>query len=415
MATRLHRDRQQWFFDWMVKETGRVFHFQPDGRGGLPKSVRRHVMISKHVGREALRFRALAEAEERVGHRESAMEFYLQASSAFAAAQHVIFENTAEKRFLHSSSVRCYDKVREYAPYPIEHVDVPWGDQAVSGNLHLLPDGRRAPCVIFIPGCDMTKEMYPHPYLNHALQRGMHLFSMDGPGQGESNLRGVRLTDHNYEDAASAVIDYLQSREEVDETKIGVYGLSFGSFWALRVAATDHRVRACVAPWATYGDKYYLMNEESPRYKQLFRYLTQAESEEELDEITERMTMRGLMSAIQCPTLLTSGEYDPRSPLEEIYELFDEMTAPAELWVYEDKHHMATLTDLGDGDVATRDVHFMMFDWLNDRFADKPLEQAGQCRYLRLGGAGPYGADAAEGHRWFEVDPQAAAAADGSG
>jgi hypothetical protein len=32
----LKRDEQQWFFDWMVKETGKVFHFQGDGRGRLP-------------------------------------------------------------------------------------------------------------------------------------------------------------------------------------------------------------------------------------------------------------------------------------------------------------------------------------------------------------------------------------------
>ena len=38
-----------------------------------------------------------------------------------------IFENNAEKRFLHSSSLRACDKVRELAPYPIQHVEIPWG------------------------------------------------------------------------------------------------------------------------------------------------------------------------------------------------------------------------------------------------------------------------------------------------
>ena len=83
----------------------------------------------------------------------------------FAAAQHPIFENNAEKRFLHGSSIAAYDKVRELAPYTIEHVEIPWGeDQTVYANFHLLPgaDGRR-PASFFIPGCDMTKEMYPAP------------------------------------------------------------------------------------------------------------------------------------------------------------------------------------------------------------------------------------------------------------
>ena len=53
----LRRDEQQWLFDWMVKENGKTFHFQPDGRGRMPRTVRSHDMIAKHVGlrREEIR------------------------------------------------------------------------------------------------------------------------------------------------------------------------------------------------------------------------------------------------------------------------------------------------------------------------------------------------------------------------
>ncbi|NND50703.1 MAG: hypothetical protein HKN60_10675, partial [Rhizobiales bacterium] len=47
---RLDRDRQQWIFDYMVKTTGRVFHWDEDGRE-LPPSVKSHAQISKHLGR----------------------------------------------------------------------------------------------------------------------------------------------------------------------------------------------------------------------------------------------------------------------------------------------------------------------------------------------------------------------------
>ena len=59
----LQRDQQQWFFDWMIKETGKTFHFQPDGRGRFPRSVRSHSMISKHMGQAARRLERLAQAE----------------------------------------------------------------------------------------------------------------------------------------------------------------------------------------------------------------------------------------------------------------------------------------------------------------------------------------------------------------
>src|SRR5688500_3703611 len=321
----LKRDEQKWFFDWMVKETGRVFHFQPDGRGRLPRTVRSHDMISKHMGLAARRSERLAQAEAEAGHRETAMELYYQAALEFLDAQHVVFQTNDEKRYLHGGLIRCYDKVREYAPYRIEHVDIPWNGTVVSGNLHLAPGDGKKPLVFYVPGCDQTKEAWPHPYYNQALQRGMHAFSFDGPGQGESNLRGIRLTADNYEEAASAAIDYLLKRPEVDGGKIGVYALSFGSHWGMRIAAKEHRIAAAAAPWASFVDKYYLLNEESPRYKQLFAYLTQSETEQELDNVVSQMTMEGLMDKIQCPTLIVAGEYDPRAPIEEVYDLVDQI------------------------------------------------------------------------------------------
>ncbi len=223
----LRRDDQQWVFDYIIKETGKTFHFQPDGRGRLPRTVRSHDMIAKHVGMAARRSERLAQAEADAGHRETAMELYYQAALQYADAQHVVFETNDEKRYLHGGLMRCYDKTREYAPYRIEHVDIAWNGTVVSGNLHLAPGAGRKPLVFYVPGCDQTKEAWPHPYYNQALQRGMHAFSFDGPGQGESNLRGIRLTANNYEEAASAAIDYLIARPEVDPKKIGVYALSF--------------------------------------------------------------------------------------------------------------------------------------------------------------------------------------------
>ncbi len=38
---------------------------------------------------------------------------------------------------------------------------------------------------------DTTKETYPNPLNNHFGERGMHVLVLDGPGQGESWLRGI--------------------------------------------------------------------------------------------------------------------------------------------------------------------------------------------------------------------------------
>jgi pimeloyl-ACP methyl ester carboxylesterase len=397
---RLARDAQQWAFDRTVKETGKTMHFQGDGRGRLPPSVRSHEMISKHVGQNAQRVERLAAEEEGAGHPETALDLYFAAALGYGQAQHPIFAINAEKRFLHAASLRCYDEVRRLAPYTIEHVDIPWETAAVAGNLHLLPDvATPAPCVFFIPGCDMTKEMYPNPRVNHAHQRGMHLFVFDGPGQGESNLRDLPLRSDNYERAASAAIDALLERPEISE--VVVYAMSFGSFWGLRLAATDSRVRAVAAPCASYGDKYYLMVEESPRYRQLFAHLTRAQSEQELDAITAPMTNDGDMARIECPTLLMAGEFDPRSPIDEVYELFDRLRAPGELWVFSDQHHMVSLGASG-ADMWSQDIHFLGMDWLRDRIQGRPMANAGEVLYVIPGVGGPNGPRTAHRRAWFE-------------
>jgi len=408
MAIRLNRDSQQWVFDRTIQETGKVFHFQGQNRGFLPRSVHQHSMISKHLGKVGLRLRQMAAEEEAAGHDVTALELYYDASTVLAQAQHTVFENNAEKLFLHGNSIECYDRVRDLAPYRLERVEIPWGDRSVYGNLHLLPDGRRAPCVIFIPGCDMTKEMYPHPLFNDAAQRGMHMISIDGPGQGENNIAGTKLRSDSYEHAVSAVVDYLLEREEVDSEAILLFGMSFGSFWSFRAAAHEKRLCASAHGWASICDKHYLMNVESPRYKQLFAYLTGARDETELDSIIAEMTTVEQAPSISAPALLTVGEYDPRSPLQEVEAIYDKMTCEKELWVFEDQHHMCTLsghTQMSDRGAWNLDAYWVGMDWLADRAARKPITAPGEVKYLTTNGLGPSSETTPYARTWIDALP----------
>lgn len=398
---RLRRDSQQWEYDRAIKDTGRVYHFQPSGRGVLPESVKSHDMISKHVGRAAMRLERLAATEAAVGHDATALEHYFEASVKFAAAQHPVLVNNDEKKFLHAGAVRCFDEVRRLAPYTIERVEVPWKGRTVSGYLHLAPGNQPAPLVFFIPGCDMTKEFLPHPLYNWALQRGMHLFVFDGPGQGQCNIDDVALTIDNYEDAASTALDMLVAHPLVDADRLALYAMSFGSWWGVRFAAVENRFKAAFFPWASICDKYYLFEEESPRYKQLFSFMTRLETEAELDEFIAGMGIDGIIDRIQCPTLMTVGEYDPRSPIEEVYELYDSMPGAKELWIFADQHHQNTVRTAG-GAFWLLDIHSMGMDWIRDRLEGRPLENDGQVRYVEASSPGPNASGTPLKRRWYE-------------
>ena len=55
------------------------------------------------------------------------------------------------------------------------------------------------------------------------------------------------------------------------------------------------------------------------------------------------MNVEGKEAGITAPTLLTTGEYDARSPVELVYKFYERIKAPKELWVYEDAYHQTTL------------------------------------------------------------------------
>jgi len=384
---RLNRDGHQWIYDWIVKETGRVFHWDEEGRE-LPGTVKSHGQISKHLGRQGQRLEKVAQEEEAAGHKSTAFDLYYMASAKFAAAQHPVLETNDEKRYLHGRCIANFEKVIELAPYTIERVEIPFEDMQLQCNFFLCPGVDVAPTMIFIPGCDMTKEMWPDPKVVEAHARGMHLLVIDGPGQGMSNIRNQKLTHGNYERAVLSIVDWLETRPEVDKDKIGIFAVSMGSHWGLEVAASgDPRIKGVVGPWASYLDKYYILDTFSPRYKQLFGYLTGAQSEEELDKIVAQMTVEGREKDIKCPILLTVGEYDSRSPVELVYNFYDKVTAPKELWVYEDTYHQAVMFK-GTGQ-DRHDCHMMCMDWLVDVFNGKIKAGHDKKMYLRTNGSGP--------------------------
>ena len=144
------------------------------------------------------------------------------------------------------------------------------------------------------------------------------------------------------------------------------------------------------------------MDLESPRWKQLFAYLTQSSTEAELDWVVGAMTLDGYMAKIACPVLLAAGEYDPRSPLDEVYRMFDQLTTPAELWVFADQHHMPSIGGPDGAGTPAAPLHGVMCDWLRDRFADKPLLHPGQVLYIEANSAGPNSPTVSRKRQWYE-------------
>ncbi len=385
---RTKRDNQQWMLDLALKTRGRVQNFErdylevPEG-----KTAHNYQMLPK-VWKEAGEFHEeLGKKAQQEGFNHTATEHYDHAVESYRMAQHPIFyDDNPVKVYLCDKLKEMVDRRSEVASYPIERVEVPFDDgKTISCLLHLLPDRRKAPCIIYVPGMDQTKESFPHARHNVAAERGFHVLTMDGPGQGNSNIQKIRAVGDNYERAGAAVIDYLLEREEVDSSKIGIYGISMGSYWSLRLASYDHRAAAVASAVACFNPNNTIFTESSPRFKQVFMYMAGMDDEDEFDKMAKEMTVKGYMDKIQCPTLLVTGEFDPLCPLEDAIEVFDDLTCKKEMWVFENQFHpLVNLKNLGG-----LDNHQYILDWFFRFFNDGKVNDR-RVSYVKENGIGPF-------------------------
>lgn len=354
------RDDQQWLLDYIVKVTGRVQNFGNDERQ-LPAEVKSYDMIPRVLNKHARQRERIALEAEQAGNIETARDLFWRACQLYVEAQHTIFEDdNAEKIYLHGKVLATYDRLIASSDYPLERVEIPWGDRTISGLLHLLPDRRKAPAILLVPGMDMTKESLPSPLDNVFLRRGVHVLVIDGPGQGTSNIRKIRVDAENYATAGTACIDWLAKRPEVDAERIGLLGMSMGTYWAPLIASRDHRVKACATSHACYGDKTSMFEQASPRFKQVFMYMAGVHDEDAFDDMARRMTLIGRAKDIECPMLMITGEYDPLCSLADTLAVYDELRVPKEIWVFENEfHRVSNSKALGDAP-----IHGFMIDWL---------------------------------------------------
>jgi dipeptidyl aminopeptidase/acylaminoacyl peptidase len=383
---RTSRDNQQWMLDLALNMRGRVQNFERD-EWETPKRAHNYRMLPKMWRESAEHHEALATTAHQAGHHATAFEHYDRAIEAYRMGQHPIYyDENPVKIAMNNKLVEMVDQRSLVAPYPIERVEVPFDGSTISCLLHLLPDRRKAPCVIYVPGMDQTKEVFPKGVNNLAIARGMHMISMDGPGQGSSNLKKIRAVGDNYERAGAAVMDYLETREEVDSDKIGVYGVSMGSYWSLRLASYDHRPAALVSAVACFNPNNTIFTQSSPRFKQVFMYMAGIDDEDEFDEMARDMTVKGYADKISCPTLLVAGEFDPLCPLEDAIEVYGDLTCRKEMWVMENQFHPLWHID----NLGGLDCHHYVLDWFRSALLEDTTNED-RVAYATEGGDGPFG------------------------
>ena len=279
---------------------------------------------------------ALAERWLERGDTLSAMEAFQRASIYYHVSAFVYFRDLELHNHGYRKIVECYERSLPLCGGSIEKVDIPFEDIHLKGLLSMPRDVERSPVVVLIPGLDSTKETR-HVERRPYLERGLAVFSVDGPGQGEMSFTTKIRPD--YEAPIAAVLDYLETREDVDGSRVAISGASLGGYYAARAAAFEPRVKACVENCGAYNvaDNWVQKNQAS---REAYQYYLGARDQEEALELSKRLTLEDAAWRINCPLQVIHGKQDPITHWQEAERIYNEASGPKELHLFEEGNHV---------------------------------------------------------------------------
>jgi dienelactone hydrolase len=282
---------------------------------------------------EALGRDALAQ-----GWRLTAGEHLVRAAMYYHFAKFVFVHDPAQMRAAHMQAVRCYGAALPLMRPPGERVAIPFEGKTFYGVLR-RPAGTQArpPVAIMAPGLDSTKEEL-HAYEEPFLARGIAVLAIDGPGQGEAEYDVPIAGD--YERAARAACDWIETRPDLDAGRIAMWGVSLGGYYAPRATAYEKRIKACIAlsgpfEWKEIWSALPLLTREA------FRVRSHCATEADALRHAATLSMRDAAPRITCPIYIVTGREDRLVPASHAERLAQAVRGPVELLIVEDGGHNA--------------------------------------------------------------------------
>jgi len=265
---------------------------------------------------------------EQAGKFQDARTDYVQAYAYYATGRYPT-PHTPGKMACFHKSLELYERAGKYFDPPLKRIAVPFGDRNIPIYVRVPNDGLKHAICINFGGIDSFKaESYEY---DEGLQKaGIASCSVDMPGVGECPIKASPTADSMF----TTVIDYLETRTDIDAKRISIMGRSFGGYWAAKMAHVEaKRLRAAVV-WG--GGVHYFFQEN------WLRESTNAESYlmdhdiarcrlfgvDRIDELFQpwselSLKDQGWLDNPSCPMLLVNGKNDLQTPIDDLYILLE--------------------------------------------------------------------------------------------
>lgn len=240
---------------------------------------------------------------------------------------------TPEKAEVSRDCVRVYLRACAHLEPPLEVVEIPYGEWTMTAHLRVPAAGLPVPAVLVMCGSDVFKEDRGWVQ-EHCVGRGLAALVMDAPGTGENPVPWSPESVGAWE----AAVDFLAARPDVDEGRIGAFGISRGGYSVMQLAGTAPEKLAAVV--AVAGSPVGRL----PEGERLERHLATVNERSAwffgapgdgpfaepvtLEELTAQhrawsLAELGLLDRITQPLLMINGSEDDHSPISNIYTVLE--------------------------------------------------------------------------------------------
>jgi esterase FrsA len=232
---------------------------------------------------------------------------------------------------------------------PLEIVRIPFEGKEIIGYLRLPRNANGPlPLVLAVNGLDSRKEDLSESF-GAILPFGVGFLAVDGPGTGQSPIK----VSENAERMLSRVLDYIATRPEIDKNRVAMHGVSWGAYWATKMAIVERaRLKGASAqspPTDKFFQKDFLTNSLIGNREYLFDQVPalmaifdNVKTVDEMAEVLPKISLvkQGLLGKPMAPMLILAGVKDTQVPIDDIYLLLDKGDVPKTAWINPQGGHL---------------------------------------------------------------------------
>jgi pimeloyl-ACP methyl ester carboxylesterase len=252
------------------------------------------------------------------------------------------YPSSPKKQESYEKAIQMFLAHARFYDTPLEVVRIPYEGKEIIAYLRLPKDPKGpVPLVIAVNGLDSRKEDLAESF-GAILPFGIAYLTVDGPGTGQSPIK----VDEHAERILSRVLDYVGTRPEIDRDRVAVHGVSWGAYWATKMAILEKsRLRGASAQSppvdeffqpdflrnSLLGNREYLFD-QVPALMAIYDNVNNAD---ELATVSAKMSLvkQGLLGQPMAPMLILAGIHDTQVPISDIWLLLSKGDTPKTAWI----------------------------------------------------------------------------------